>query len=148
MSSWRADRPRCVLQARARTGELPVWAPAEQALYWCDIPGKTLNRFDPATGENRVWPVPEEVGSFALREQGGLVAALRSGFALIDLASGAIERLVDPEADRPENRFNDGRCDRQGRFWAGTMNEPRTARSARPLPARCRPPLPSAWRTT
>jgi sugar lactone lactonase YvrE len=69
------------------------------------------------------------VGSFALREQGGLVAALRSGFALIDLERGAVDRLVDPEADRPENRFNDGRCDRQGRFWAGTMNEPRTARS-------------------
>jgi L-arabinonolactonase len=129
MSSAEADRPRCVLQARAQTGESPVWVPEERALYWCDIPGKTLNRFDPATGANRVWSVPEEVGSFALREKGGLVAALRSGFALIDLERGAIERLVDPEADRPENRFNDGRCDRQGRFWAGTMNEPRTARS-------------------
>jgi sugar lactone lactonase YvrE len=73
--------------------------------------------------------MPEEVGSFALRERGGLVAALRSGFALIDLDTGAIERLVDPEADQPDNRFNDGRCDRQGRFWAGTMNEPRAARS-------------------
>jgi sugar lactone lactonase YvrE len=129
MSRAETDRPRCVLEARAQTGESPVWVPEEQALYWCDIPGKTLNRFDPATGANRVWPVPEEVGSFALREQGGLVAALRSGFALIDLERGAVERLVDPEADRPENRFNDGRCDRRGRFWAGTMNEPRTARS-------------------
>jgi sugar lactone lactonase YvrE len=73
--------------------------------------------------------MPEEVGSFALREQGGLIAALRSGFALIDLERGRIEPLADPEADRPQNRFNDGRCDRQGRFWAGTMNEPRDARS-------------------
>ena len=88
-----------------------------------------LFAFDPATGANRVWPMPEEVGSFALREGGGLIAALRSGFALIDLDSGHIERLIDPEADRPENRFNDGRCDRRGRFWAGTMNEPRDARS-------------------
>jgi len=119
----------CVLDARAQTGESPVWVPEEQALYWTDIPGKTLNRFDPATGANRVWPMPEEVGSFALRERGGLIAALRSGFALIDLERGQIERLIDPEADRPENRFNDGRCDRQGRFWAGSMNEPRDARS-------------------
>ena len=119
----------CVLDAKAQTGESPVWVPEEQALYWTDIPGKTLNRFDPATGANRVWPMPEEVGSFALREGGGLIAALRSGFALIDLERGQIERLIDPEADRPENRFNDGRCDRQGRFWAGSMNEPRDARS-------------------
>ena len=123
------DRPVCVLDARARTGESPVWVPEEQALYWSDIPGRTLNRFDPATGANRVWPMPEEVGSFALREGGGLVAALRSGVAFIALDRGRIEPLVDPEADRPENRFNDGRCDRQGRFWAGTMNEPRDARS-------------------
>ena len=63
--------PVCVLDARAQTGESPVWVPEEQALYWTDIPGKTLNRFDPATGANRVWPMPEEVGSFALREGGG-----------------------------------------------------------------------------
>jgi len=127
--SWTTDQPVCVLDAKARTGESPVWVAEEQALYWTDIPGKTLNRFDPATGENQVWPMPEEVGSFALRESGGLVAALRSGFAFIDLDSGKIEPLVDPEADQPDNRFNDGRCDRQGRFWAGTMNEPRSARS-------------------
>ena len=88
--TWAAtDRPVCVLEAQALTGESPVWVPEEQALYWTDIPGKTLNRFDPASGENRVWPMPEEVGSFALRERGGLMAALRSGFALIDLDSGA-----------------------------------------------------------
>ena len=121
--------PVCVLDAQARTGESPVWVPEEQALYWTDIPGKTLNRFDPMSGANRVWPMPEEVGSFALREAGGLIAALRSGFALIDLEGGRVEHLIDPEAHRPENRFNDGRCDRQGRFWAGTMNEPRDARS-------------------
>jgi sugar lactone lactonase YvrE len=121
--------PVCVLDAKAETGESPVWVPEEQALYWTDIPAKTLNRFDPKTGKNQVWPMPEEVGSFALRGGGGLVAALRSGFAFIDLDGGRIERLADPEADQPKNRFNDGRCDRQGRFWAGTMNEPRDARS-------------------
>ena len=127
--TWTTDQPACVLDAKARTGELPVWVPEEQALYWTDIPGKTLNRFDPASGANRVWPMAEEVGSFALRERGGLVAALRSGFALIDLEQGKVEALADPEAHLPHQHFNDGRCDRQGRFWAGTMNEPRTERT-------------------
>ncbi len=118
----------CVLDAKAECAECPVWVAEEQALYWTDIPGRTLNRFDPASGGNRVWPMPEEVGSFALREVGGVVAALRSGFAFIDLETGAVTHIADPETDRPDNRFNDGRCDRAGRFWAGTMHEPRTAR--------------------
>ena len=116
-----------VLDARAGCAECPVWALEEGALYWTDIPGRTLNRFDPATGDNRSWHMPEEVGSFALRAGGGIVAAMRHGFAFVDLdAAVRIERLGDPEDDRPENRFNDGRCDRRGRFWAGTMHEPRT----------------------
>ncbi|HET6518244.1 MAG TPA: SMP-30/gluconolactonase/LRE family protein [Geminicoccaceae bacterium] len=116
----------CVLDAKAACAESPVWVPEERALYWTDIPGRTINRFDPATGANRSWSMPEAVGCFALRKAGGLVAAMRNGFAFIDLEHGRIERLGDPEADRPENRFNDGRCDRRGRFWAGTMHEPRT----------------------
>jgi sugar lactone lactonase YvrE len=127
--TWTTDQPVCVLDAKAQTGESPVWVAEEQALYWTDIPGKTLNRLDPASGDNRVWPMREEVGCFALREKGGLVAALRSGFAFIDLEGGGVEPIVDPEAHLPDQRFNDGRCDRQGRFWAGTMNEPRSARS-------------------
>lgn len=118
----------CVLDARALCAESPVWVPEEAALYWTDIPGKTLNRFDPSSGDNKVWPMPEEVGCFALREGGGLIAAMRSGFAFIDLETGEIEFIADPEADKLENRFNDGRCDRMGRFWAGTMHEPRTRR--------------------
>lgn len=119
---------RCVLDNKAICPECPVWVPEEQALYWTDIPGKTLNRLHPATGANTSWPIPEEVGCFALREGDGIVAALRSGFAFIDLDTSEIDRIADPEADKPENRFNDGRCDRMGRFWAGTMHEPRSRR--------------------
>jgi sugar lactone lactonase YvrE len=70
-------------------------------------------------------PLPEVVGSIALCERGGFLAAMRSGFHAVDPETGTVEQLLDPEADRPENRFNDGRVDRRGRFWAGTMNDVR-----------------------
>jgi L-arabinonolactonase len=69
------------------------------------------------------WTMPERIGSFALREQGGLVVAFASGFAFLNLETGAVERLAAPEAAMPRNRFNDGKCDRRGRFWAGTMDD-------------------------
>ena len=114
------------LDAGIICGECPTWVPEEQALYFTDIPDKMIGRFNPATGDCQSWNMPEEVGCFAMRQKGGLVAAMRSGFAFIDLETGAVDTIADPEADRPANRFNDGRCDRQGRFWAGTMHEPRT----------------------
>ncbi|MCP4305252.1 MAG: SMP-30/gluconolactonase/LRE family protein, partial [bacterium] len=120
--------PEPVLDAGIICGECPIWVPDENALYLTDIPGKALHRWQPETGEHRSWPMPEEVGCFALREGGGLVGALRNGFAMIDLDAGTVDFITDPESDRPENRFNDGRADRQGRFWAGTMHEPRTVR--------------------
>jgi len=67
--------------------------------------------------------LPEVVGSIAFRESGGLVAATKSGIHFLDAASGALEARVRPEAHLPDNRFNDGRCDRAGRFWAGTMSD-------------------------
>ena len=115
-----------IFDTRFICGECPVWVEEEGALYLTDIPAKRIHRFNPDNGQHESWPMPEEVGCFALRETGGLVAALRSGFAFIDLNTGTVDYLCDPEADKPENRFNDGRCDRQGRFWAGTMHEPRT----------------------
>jgi L-arabinonolactonase len=120
--------PEPILSAGIICGESPVWVPEEQALYFTDIPGREIHRFDPASGADDKWPMPEEVGCFAPRVGGGFVAALRSGFAFIDLEKGTVDYICDPESDKPENRFNDGRCDRQGRFWAGTMHEPRTSR--------------------
>lgn len=115
-------RPRCVLDATARLGESPVWHPGENVLYWIDCAAPALHRFDPADGAARSWPLPEPIGSFALRSGGGAVAALASGFAVLDLTDGAVAPVTDPEADKPEHRFNDGKCDPAGRFWAGTMH--------------------------
>jgi sugar lactone lactonase YvrE len=112
---------RLVVDAHAVTGEGPVWCEREQVLWWVDIDGCRVHRFDPATGDDKVWTLDQEIGCLALREQGGLALAMKSGFALFDPATGALTPLAQPEAGIPENRFNDGACDTRGRFWAGTM---------------------------
>jgi sugar lactone lactonase YvrE len=120
----------CVLDARASLGECPMWSVAEQALYWVDIDAPALHRFDPATGEDTSTAMPASIGCFAFRARGGFVVALRSGVWIAN-ARGRLERRAAPMPydDPAHHRFNDGRCDRQGRFWAGTMNEKRDAPS-------------------
>ena len=71
---------RLVLDAKAALAECPLWSVSEQKLYWVDISGRTINRFDPACGENASWSMPCEPGCIALAVGGGLVAALRDGF--------------------------------------------------------------------
>jgi len=117
----------CVLEMRGGggpAGECPVWSADEQRLYWIDIDGPSVNRFDPATGKNETCPLTEQIGSFALRERGGLLIATRSGFHFLDFDSGKREAVCDPEPHLPENRMNDGRCDPAGRFWCGSMRDP------------------------
>lgn len=104
-------------------GEGPVWDVREQALYWVDIRAPALRRMDGASGAVTTWPMPEMIGSLAVREAGGVLVALRSALAYFDPASGAIDRVAAPEAQLEGHRFNDGKCDRQGRFWAGTMHD-------------------------
>jgi len=113
----------CVVEAKDKLGEVPVWDVREQALYWVDIEGKLLQRLTPATGEVKRWTMPERIACFALRESGGLIVAFASGLAFYDLDSGEIEWIAKPEAHIPTNRFNEGKCDRKGRFWAGTMDD-------------------------
>ena len=111
----------CVLDAKAGTGESAVWDDRERVVWWVDIDVGAVHRFDPADGSDRSWTLPTRIGCLAPREPGGLVTALQGGFAFFDPASGALEKLVDPEADKPDNRFNDGTVDPRGRLVAGTM---------------------------
>ncbi len=120
----------CVLDARAELGEGTLWDPAAQVLWWVDIWGRRIHRFDPATGRDESFPAPREVGCVGVREAGGLVVALADGFYFFDPATGRFEAIIDPEAEQPHTRFNDGKTDRQGRFWSGTVFE------APPLPVR------------
>ncbi|MFO1351106.1 MAG: SMP-30/gluconolactonase/LRE family protein [Gammaproteobacteria bacterium] len=87
---------RCVLDAKAILGEGALWDVREQVLYWVDIKGRAIHRFDPASGEDKRWPTPEDVGSLVVREKGGLVVAMKSGFYRFDLASGAFAAIVNP----------------------------------------------------
>jgi sugar lactone lactonase YvrE len=111
-----------VVDAKNRLGEVPVWDVAEQALYWVDIEGKLLQRLTPATGKVERWQMPERIACFALREKGGMIVAFASGIAFYDLDTGGIEWIARPDPV-PTNRFNEGKCDRRGRFWAGTMDD-------------------------
>lgn len=112
----RAD---CVIDARARTGEGAIWH--GDALWWVDIPAGLLHRFEPESGARRTWECGRPLGCVAPKRSGGMIAALADGFHHLDLDSGALTPIADPEADRPENRFNDGAVDPRGRFYAGTM---------------------------
>ena len=120
----------CVLDVKASLGECPLWSVDEQALYWVDINAPALNRFDPASGANAAWPMPQSIGCFALRERGGFVVALRDGFWLVDPDGTLDRRIALAPYDPAHHRFNDGRADLRGRFWAGSMNERRDAGTA------------------
>lgn len=117
----------CVLDAHASLGESPVWSVAEQALYWVDINAPALHRFDPATGRDTAMPMPSSIGSFALTERRGFVVALRDGVWRAGRDGKLERRLAAAPYNPAHHRFNDGRCDRQGRFFVGTMNEKRDA---------------------
>src|SRR5690606_31802212 len=108
-------------------GESPFWHPREKALYYCDIPGRRLNRFDPASGELVHWEFDCEPGSCAPCLDGTLLLAMRDGLWRFDPATGARRELAPPPYDPDIERFNDGKCDPQGRFWVGTIYEPRDA---------------------
>ena len=110
-----------LVDIRALVGEGALWDEQAQVLYWVDILSSALYIYDPATGQNRSYDVGQHVGTVVLRGSGGVMLALANGFAEYNLASGKVTILSDPESDLPGNRFNDGKCDPGGRFWAGTM---------------------------
>lgn len=113
---------KCVRPAREVMGEGPLWDEASQVLYWVDIKNPAVHRYTPATRASESWPMPEFIGCVALRASGGMIAGLRSGFAFLDLDSGTVEPIGNPEPELPGNRLNDGTCDEAGRFWVGSMD--------------------------
>lgn len=116
---WEAD---LVVDAHARLGEGPVWCAGEGVLYWVDIDLGRVHRYDPETDIDEHLDVGEPVGAVVPTRSGGLVLAVKGGFAVIDSWPERPRLLSDVEADRPETRMNDGACDTRGRFWAGTMH--------------------------
>lgn len=109
----------CVVAGGDQLGESPIWDEREQVLWWVDIKAPAIRRR--ASGAVTSFPLPQPVGSIALRSRGGLLAALKSGIFLWDRDS--LEPFASPASHDPSHRFNDGRCDRAGRFWVGTMDD-------------------------
>jgi sugar lactone lactonase YvrE len=112
---------KCVLDIKAELGECPMWSAGDQSLYWIDIERKTINRFHPASGDNKAWQLPAKPGCFAFRDGNGAVVAANDGIYDFDFGTGLAKKLAAAPFDSTLLRFNDGRTDRQGRLWAGTV---------------------------
>ena len=103
-------------------GESPLWDERAACLWWIDIRQPAIRRLDPASGAVRSWPLPALVGSIALVDDGRLLVALPQQLALFDPTTGALHPFIEPPPMPPGHRFNDGRCDRRGRFWVGSIH--------------------------
>ena len=117
--------------SRCELGESPFWHPHEEMLYWVDIQGRQVHRCNVFMDSVESWAMPSEPGCIApVRDGGGLVVALRDGIYRAPKWGGALERLAGATHDPATMRFNDGKVDPVGRFWVGTVYEPRDAKRA------------------
>lgn len=118
----------CVWQEPALLGEGPLWVARENALYWLDIFGHKIHRYDLEGETRRTWTLPNDtlVTSLAVRQGGGFVGTTREGFAFLAEGTMAMTPILRPVGEVPGNRFNDGKVDGNGRYWAGTMDNDET----------------------
>lgn len=114
--------PTCLSNVRARLGEGPVWHEGERAIYWVDIEGRAVHRHSLEHDRSETFRAPSRIGCLVRRRNGGWIAGLENGFFAVDLERDSWQPIARPWPDRPEDRCNDGKCDRAGRFWAGTMH--------------------------
>lgn len=115
--------PSCILDARAECGESPVWDDRAQVLWWVDIHGRRLHRTRWPDWRDEPWPVPGRPSCLALAQDGGVVVAVERALCAFDPVTGRFAELARCDDEPPAHRFNDGRCDQQGRFWIGTLPE-------------------------
>jgi len=112
-----------LIPTRDALGEGPVWSTGEQCLYWVDIVGCRVQRVDLDGQGHRTWETPGKVGSAVPARDATMVLALRDGLGRLDLTTGQVDTVLSLEEDKPGQRFNDGKCDPQGRFWFGSMHD-------------------------
>jgi sugar lactone lactonase YvrE len=113
-----------VLEIRDRVQESPIWSEDEQKLYWIDWETRRLFRADPTSGPVETWQMPAAIGCLVLRRSGGCMVALDSGFYSFNPADGALACVARTHQGEQGLELNDGKCDRAGRFWAGSMQVP------------------------
>ena len=112
----------CIWPAETILGEAPAWCPTERVVYWVDIVGRTVLRIDPRSGGRQVFPQSYEFGCIVKRADGGFIAGINAGLAFLGADLRSLDIFATPEAEYPHNRFNDGKCDRRGRFWVGSTD--------------------------
>ncbi len=117
-----SSKAEIVVKRKSVLGEGSLWVPQKKLLYWVDILDHKVFVYNPATGENKTLDVKEFPSTIVARESGGAAVTLKNGFAALDLESGNCEMLAEVEQELDGNRFNDGKCDPAGRFWAGSMD--------------------------
>ncbi|PDZ71606.1 SMP-30/gluconolactonase/LRE family protein [Bacillus pseudomycoides] len=111
-----------VIDAKANFGEGPCWDEEKQILYWVDILGKKVCIYNPITNINRKISLDQQIGCVVQDASGGVILAMERGFHSLNLETEELKLIHNPESHLPENRFNDGKCDPAGRFWAGTTD--------------------------
>jgi len=121
---------RAIVDCKTSLGEGPLWDVEDQKIYWIDSLGNKLFRAEADGSAVEVWDVQSKIGSMAIRRNGGAILSLKNGFHAFDFKTGTCKLLVDPEADKPGNRLNDGKVDRQGRFICGSMDMKETNKTA------------------
>lgn len=118
-----------VIDARAELGEGPIWDSEQQVLYWVDILGNNLHIYDPEHNVDRIISIGQKISTVVPYSMGRVALTTENGFFSLELDNGKLTPIADPELESPNNRFNDGKCDAAGRFWAGTMSMDGSERS-------------------
>jgi sugar lactone lactonase YvrE len=114
----------CIVASNDLLGECPLWCNRTQRRWWADVLNARLHCFDPRTRDHGIYSPPfRRLGSIAFRQTGGLVLATERGLFSFDPEDGQTRLLVEVEPGKPTHRLNDGRCDRSGRFWVGSMSD-------------------------
>ncbi len=121
--SIKNDKVELVLDTQSALGEGAVWNYRSGELIWVNITDKILNIYNPKLNFNKEMLTGQMIGTVVPAESGKLIIALENGFYQLDPETGSKHLIANPEEDKPGNRFNDGKCDPAGRFWAGTMNK-------------------------
>jgi sugar lactone lactonase YvrE len=121
-STKKSNNVELVIDSKSELGEGAIWNYKTGELMWINIKGKILNFYNPLNGTNREMLTGQMIGTVVPTESGDVLVALQNGIYAFDIKTGSKKLLADPEADAPNNRFNDGKCDPAGRFWAGTMS--------------------------
>lgn len=126
-----ASEPVSVCPVGAHLGEGPVWVARDRALWFVDIKGPRIHRFDPAAGGLTSWEAPRQIGWVLPARDGGMVAGLQGGIHRFDPETGTFTLLAEVESDRPSNRLNDAVTDPKGRIWFGSMDDSEREASGR-----------------